>query len=95
MIRLTRAGFRRWLKKNEGKIVGPAESFSQCPMCKYLKSRGAEKVWMDICSRRIDGKIHKNRGWQRRFQSQAMIFQNANGFTALRGAEAIDILDQV
>lgn len=95
MIRLTRAGFRRWLKKNEGKIVGPAESYTRCPMCKYLKSKGAVRVKMDIRQRRVDGQVYYHRGWQRRFQTKAMYYQDAYGFESLRGSEAIDILDSV
>ena len=95
MIRLDKVGFRRWLSKNEGKIVGPIESRSSCPMCRYLKSEGAKKVLMSINYRYVDGKIYDHRGWQRTFQIKAMSFQNVNGFNALRGGEAIDILDSV
>ena len=95
MIRLTRAGFRRWLAKNRGKIVGFPESHHYCPMCKYLRSEGAKNVYLDIKWRRADGDTYTHSKWQRDFQRLAMRRQRELDGVGLRGREALQVLDEV
>ncbi len=95
MIRLAKKDFRRWLAKNQRVIVGDPDNPGLCPMCRYLKSRGAKRVFIDIGYRRVDGQMHEHCKWQRDFQKEAMRVQRLLKVVGLRGREALAILDDV
>lgn len=96
MIRLTKTGFRQWLIKNRRVLVGRPSEIVNCPFCKYLKSKGAERVRIpDVRYRIMDGRKQANNKWQRDFQRQAMDMERRLDVIGLRGGEAIDILDSV
>ena len=96
MIRLTRVDFRRWLVRNRKVIVGLPDDLEDCPMCRYLKSRGAKKIWMTFGYRVVDGRSHNNGvKWQREFQRQAVRLERELDVIGLRGQEALDVLDSV
>ena len=94
MIRLVQADFRRWLRRNGGKIVGDPNEPSDCPFCRFLKSQGAKKVWIDIPQRRVDGEIHTHSKWQRDFQHNAIRLKRELVVADLRGREALIALDE-
>ena len=93
MIRLTKAGFRRWLEANLGAIVGVTEAPDNCPFCRYLKSCGAKRAAIQVSYRVVDGKRHKHSKWQRDFQHQAMYMERELDVIGLRGREALGVLD--
>lgn len=95
MIRIHQRDFRTWLQKNQGKIVGDASDVRGCPLCKFLKSKGAKHTNMQITCRTIDGERHDNSRWLREFQSNAMRLQKDLEVDGLRGHEALAALDPI
>jgi len=95
MIRLVQADFRRWLRRNDGKIVGDPTEVTSCPLCRYLKSHGAKKVRMTIAARYVDNNTHMNSAWARSFQHRAIALQRQLRVEGLRGREALEALIDV
>lgn len=96
MIRLTKTGFRQWLVMNRKVFVGQPNKMRSCPFCRYLKSRGLEKVSFPTVSCRIvGGKSILNNKWQRDFQRAAIDMERRLDVIGLRGREALQVLDEL
>ncbi len=95
MIRIAQKDFRIWLRRNGGKIVGDPTDINTCPLCRFLKSRGAKKVRMSFYARFVDGRSHNNTVWARKFQQRAIEVQRSLEVTGLRGREALTALNDV
>ena len=89
MIRLAKADFRRWLRRNRFRDVGEPSDMKDCPLCRYLKSRGAKQVLISVAWRQVDGKHHTHNSWQREFQNNAMTLAKAFHVPELQGIQAL------
>ena len=95
MIRLVKKDFRQWLRFNARTIVGDPTENSTCPLCRFLKSRGAKKVLMKFSARIVDGKLHDNSRWAVKFQKGAVELQRSLDVEGLRGREALQVIDSI
>lgn len=95
MIKLYKRDFRAWLVEKQPVMVGLASDNRKCPICNFLRSRGAKKVEVQISYRRVDGHRHEHNKWQRDFQRQAMKLQRDLDVIGLRGRECLTILDEL
>ncbi len=95
MIQLDKRAFRNWLTSHQGQIVGNPNSPHRCPIARFLQARGGKDIHVEICERRVDGKIHQHIGWQQDFQVRAQELQKELNVTGLRGREALRALQDV
>lgn len=95
MIRLVQREFRIWLRQRQRFVVGDPNSPTNCPLCQFLKQKGAKTVRMGFSTRTVNGVPQGNSPWQRNFQKRAIRLQTALNVTGLRGGEALEALDDV
>lgn len=95
MIRFYKRDFRAWLVEKQRVMVGLPSEIKKCPVCNFLRSRGAKTVEVQITHRRVDGQRHEHNKWQRDFQKKAMKLQRDLDVIGLRGRECLAILDEL